>query len=95
MISYFVYEINRGVRRNLDSLSFAWEQRKLTEFVEFFSGLTYTPNDVQKNGTLVLRSSNVSNGEVVNADINVTRYKASKKITPIIAKTLCPFVYEL
>lgn len=46
----------------------AWEQRKLTEFVEFFSGLTYTPNDVQKNGTLVLRSSNVSNGEVVDAD---------------------------
>ena len=45
-----------------------WEQRKLTEFVEFFSGLTYTPNDVQENGTLVLRSSNVSNGEVVNAD---------------------------
>ncbi len=45
-----------------------WEQRKLTEFVEFFSGLTYTPNDVQENGTLVLRSSNVSNGEVVDAD---------------------------
>lgn len=40
----------------------------MTEFVEFFSGLTYTPNDVQENGTLVLRSSNVSNGEVVNAD---------------------------
>ena len=46
----------------------AWEQRKLTEFVEFFSGLTYTPNDVQENGALVLRSSNVSNGEVVDAD---------------------------
>ena len=52
--------------------TFSWEQRKLTEFVEFFSGLTYTPNDVQENGTLVLRSSNVSNGEVVDADnINV------------------------
>lgn len=48
--------------------SITWEQRKLTEFVEFFSGLTYTPNDVQENGTLVLRSSNVSNGEVVDAD---------------------------
>ncbi|MGM9953552.1 MAG: restriction endonuclease subunit S [Intestinibaculum porci] len=45
-----------------------WEQRKLTEFVEFFSGLTYTPKDVQEDGTLVLRSSNVSNGEVVDAD---------------------------
>lgn len=51
-------------KRNTSS----WEQRKLTEFVEFFSGLTYTPNDVQENGTLVLRSSNVSNGEVVDAD---------------------------
>lgn len=40
----------------------------MTEFVKFFSGLTYTPNDVQENGTLVLRSSNVSNGEVVDAD---------------------------
>ena len=40
----------------------------MTEFVESFSGLTYTPNDVQENGTLVLRSSNVSNGEVVDAD---------------------------
>lgn len=46
----------------------AWEQRKLTEFVDFFPGLTYTPGDVQENGTLVLRSSNVSNGEIVDAD---------------------------
>lgn len=46
----------------------AWERRKLTEFVDFFPGLTYTPNDVQENGTLVLRSSNVSNGEIVDAD---------------------------
>ena len=50
------------------STAIIWEQRKLTEFVESFSGLTYTPNDVQENGTLVLRSSNVSNGEVVDAD---------------------------
>lgn len=46
----------------------AWEQRKLTEFVDFFPGLTYTPGDVQENGTLVLRFSNVSNGEIVDAD---------------------------
>ena len=55
------------VRERLQQ-DYSWEQRKLTEFVEFFSGLTYTPNDVQENGTLVLRSSNVSNGEVVDAD---------------------------
>ena len=47
----------------------AWEQRKLVDEVELFSGLTYSPNNVVKeNGTLVLRSSNVKNGEVVNAD---------------------------
>lgn len=45
-----------------------WEQRKFTEFVEFFKGQTYSPNDVRENGTLVLRSSNVQNGEVTRDD---------------------------
>lgn len=45
-----------------------WEQRKLYDTVDFFSGLTYTPSNVQKTGTLVLRSSNVRDGEVVYAD---------------------------
>ena len=47
---------------------YAWEQRKLPEFVSFFNGLTYTPDDVEETGTLVLRSSNVKNGEIVDAD---------------------------
>ena len=46
----------------------AWEQRKLPEFVSFFNGLTYTPDDVEETGTLVLRSSNVKNGEIIDAD---------------------------
>lgn len=47
----------------------AWEQRELGEVVEFFSGLTYSPsNVVMENGTLVLRSSNVKNGEIVKND---------------------------
>ena len=46
----------------------AWEQRKFPEFVSFFNGLTYTPNDVRETGTLVLRSSNVRKGEIVDAD---------------------------
>jgi type I restriction enzyme S subunit len=45
-----------------------WEQRKFPEFVEFYNGQTYTPADVQESGTLVLRSSNVKNSEVVDAD---------------------------
>lgn len=45
-----------------------WEQRKLGEIVEFYSGLTYSPDNVQEEGTFVLRSSNVRNGEIVDAD---------------------------
>ena len=48
----------------------AWVQRKLGEVVEFYSGLTYSPDNVieSDDGTFVLRSSNVNNGEIVNAD---------------------------
>ena len=46
--------------------------------MEFFNGLTYTPDDVRESGTLVLRSSNVKNGEIVDAD-NV--YVESEKVT--------------
>lgn len=56
----------------------AWEQRKFPEFVEFFNGLTYIPDNVRETGTLVLRSSNVKNGEIVDAD-NV--YVESEKVT--------------
>jgi len=46
-----------------------WEEKKLIDEVELFSGLTYSPNDVIKNGgTLVLRSSNVKKGQIVDAD---------------------------
>uniref|UniRef100_UPI00359C4C10 restriction endonuclease subunit S n=1 Tax=Lactococcus garvieae TaxID=1363 RepID=UPI00359C4C10 len=46
-----------------------WEQRKLGDEVTFFSGLTYSPDNIVESGsTLVLRSSNVRNGEIVDAD---------------------------
>jgi type I restriction enzyme S subunit len=46
-----------------------WQEDQLGQQVEFFSGLTYSPRNVQKGvGTLVLRSSNVKNGEIVSAD---------------------------
>ena len=48
--------------------SISWEQRKLDEFVSFYNGLTYSPNDIRPNGTLVLRSSNVKDGEIVDED---------------------------
>lgn len=46
----------------------AWKQRKLCEFVNFYNGLTYKPEDVNQSGTFVLRSSNVKNGEILDAD---------------------------
>jgi type I restriction enzyme S subunit len=46
-----------------------WKEGELNERVEFFTGLTYSPHNVQNGfGTLVLRSSNVKNGEIVDAD---------------------------
>lgn len=45
-----------------------WEEKKLEDIVEFFSGLTYSPNDIQENGTLVLRSSNVHNNQIITED---------------------------
>ncbi|WP_293719956.1 restriction endonuclease subunit S [uncultured Phascolarctobacterium sp.] len=47
----------------------SWELRNLDDEVRFYNGLTYTPSDIVENdGTLVLRSSNVQNGEIVTDD---------------------------
>lgn len=45
-----------------------WEQRKLTDVTYSYSGLTYSPTDVQDKGTFVLRSSNVKNNQLIDAD---------------------------
>ncbi|MEZ9566270.1 restriction endonuclease subunit S [Vibrio artabrorum] len=46
-----------------------WENKNLGEVVNFYSGLTYSPsNIVRRNGTLVLRSSNVQNGQLALED---------------------------
>lgn len=49
-------------------MAFFWEQRKLFDFTYFYNGLTYKPDDVRENGTLVLRSSNVKHSEIVLND---------------------------
>ena len=46
----------------------AWEECKLTDVTSSYSGLTYSPTDVQDKGTFVLRSSNVKNDQLVDAD---------------------------
>ncbi|EBS0794129.1 restriction endonuclease subunit S [Salmonella enterica] len=45
-----------------------WEEKILNNEVGLFSGLTYSPSDIRKSGTLVLRSSNVKNGQLIEAD---------------------------
>ena len=46
-----------------------WQNKVLGDMVNFYSGLTYSPgNIVEEPGTLVIRSSNVKNGEIVSAD---------------------------
>jgi len=57
-----------------------WEHRKLGEEFTFFSGLTYSPDDIREKGTLVLRSSNVQNSEIVDADnVYVEKLVANSK----------------
>lgn len=45
-----------------------WEQRKLQNQVQFFSGLTYSPSDVKDVGTFVIRSSNIKDNTLISAD---------------------------
>ena len=46
----------------------AWEEARLGQLGELVSGLTYSPDDVRDSGLLVLRSSNVQNGEIALDD---------------------------
>jgi len=41
-----------------------WEENNLGQLGKLVSGLTYNPDDVRDSGLLVLRSSNVQNGEI-------------------------------
>ncbi|MBX3496640.1 MAG: restriction endonuclease subunit S [Parvibaculum sp.] len=45
-----------------------WEEVRLGKMGELISGLTYSPDDVREHGLLVLRSSNVQNGEIALLD---------------------------
>ncbi|MEG0498230.1 MAG: restriction endonuclease subunit S [Carnobacterium sp.] len=58
-----------------------WDFRSLGDEVKFFSGLTYSPdNIVKKDGTFVLRSSNVKNGEIIETDNVYVENKAVNSI---------------
>lgn len=66
IIVVFIYNISikLSVFRNI----LLWEQEKLESKVQFISGLTYSPKSIRESGTLVIRSSNIKNGNFVSAD---------------------------
>jgi len=41
-----------------------WVEKTLNKFGNLINGLTYSPEDIRENGLLVLRSSNVQNGQI-------------------------------
>ncbi len=45
-----------------------WQYKPLVSIANIYGGLTYSPTNVREHGTFVLRSSNVKNGQVINAD---------------------------
>ncbi len=45
-----------------------WKEAKLSQLGKLISGLTYSPQDVRDNGLLVLRSSNIQNGQIALDD---------------------------
>ena len=59
---------NKVPQIRFNGYSDAWEERKLTDVTYSYSGLTYSPTDVQDKGTFVLRSSNVKNDQLIDAD---------------------------
>ena len=59
MISCFVYKINWGVRRNLDSLAFSWEQRKLGDMMNVTSVKRIHQSDWTDSGVRFLRARDI------------------------------------
>lgn len=45
-----------------------WEAKELNKLGKLINGLTYSPYDVMEEGLLVLRSSNIQNGEIILND---------------------------
>ena len=59
-----------------------WKYAALGEIGNLLSGLTYSPDNIDENGTLVLRSSNINNG-FLEFDDNVYVDTTSLKFNPV------------
>ena len=65
-----------------------WTVCRMKNIGESIIGLTYSPDDVSDNGILVLRSSNVQNGEIVYGDDVFVNKNISEKLTTKIGDIL-------
>lgn len=45
-----------------------WEIKKLSDIADYYNGLTYNPDDIVEEGTLVLRASNIQDGQLAFSD---------------------------
>ncbi|MGV3197770.1 restriction endonuclease subunit S [Lactobacillus amylovorus] len=61
-------EVKRAPVLRFKGFTNDWELHKLDEIVKFYGGLTYHPENIQEDGTLVLRSSNIHNNQIVLKD---------------------------
>ena len=84
------YEIKDGVERCIaDEIPFeipeSWYWVRLGDISETNIGLTYSPSDVSKNGTIVLRSGNIQNGklniqnDIIRVNIDISENKKCYK----------------
>ena len=55
-----------------------WERVKLRDIAEYFIGLTYSPEDISDKGIIVLRSSNVQDGDILMCSRNGSKRLVGK-----------------
>ena len=60
--------IKQGMMEDLLKPKEGWKKVKLGEVAQTFTGLTYSPSNINNSGTLVLRSSNIKDGRLCFED---------------------------
>ena len=58
-----------------------WKKGKLSEIADFLQGLTYHPEDAVNTGKVVLRSSNIRNGQICYKDVVCVDMEIPDKLT--------------
>lgn len=62
-------EVKRVPELRFPGFEGEWKENFISEVVDFYSGLTYSPDDItNEKGTFVIRSSNIKNNRLINAD---------------------------